>query len=218
MATLDKIAQDVKILLNRPDLFAAAPSAGQLDIRLIYSAINTVIRDLTLEEDFRATEVFFDIDNLSAQSELPFDFQKFESLWYTDSDRNEMYEITRMPFAQALHEARTRRNVSYTTEPSELVVAIYGQSLRIFPTPSGSDDGGLRLYYLRFLPSLEAEEENYFTRNFDGFLTHASAVHILKTSIQPRGDFTAIYDFERLTKNLKDNILQSEARSKGTAA
>lgn len=216
MATLEEIADDVKVALNRPDIYKANPAAGEVDIKYIYNAVNTVITDITVEEDFRVCEASFDPDAFTDTIRLPSDFKKFISLWYTKNGVEIYPPIERRPFSQALALRNEEAN-SPESYSGAYICAIFGLDLRVFPPPPESDPGGARLYYYRFLTNLQAEESNYFTERFPGYLAEAAAVHILKASIQPRGDNTAIYDFERLVNNLKKNILSDEVQAKGTA-
>lgn len=206
-------------MLNRPDFYSVNPQAGQLDISLIYKAVNTVIGDLQREEDFRVCEQFFDPDSFTGSMPLPADFKKLISVWYVDSSGIEVPpELLYMPFNQALAYRYTGDGAQPPPAgcPQAYVCSIFGTDLRVFPAPAPSETGKVRMYYYRYLPRLSAQEENYFSAQFPGYLTEAGAVHILKTSVQPRGDNSAIYDFERLVNNLKKNILGDERESKGT--
>ena len=210
MARLSEIATDIKALLNRPDLYESNPTAGKLDISLLHLAVNTVIRNLTLEETFRiAEQAYVPAGAVTASFALPSDFQRSIALVYTDSAGNDCYEFDRKPHILATRGGGYANSIERT-------FSIFGGQGYLHPALGEADDGGVKLYYYRFLPDLTEDQENYFTRNFRGYLTQAGAVYVLKNSIQPRGDNTAIYDTERQARELKMNILQNERLSKGT--
>ena len=212
MATLEEIADEVKIYLNREDLFQLLPGEGEINIKVIYSAINTITKNLSLEQGFRAYERIHAIDAVrSATVPLPSDFQRLLYVYWTGSDgsiKNPRIPIYPLDIAMEKN----------TDGGSYCSLAIFGSNMYFFPVPDASTSGGVKIFYIAEVPKLvNPEESNYFTEKFDGYIVEAATVYVIKSIPQARSDDQVVYDIERTARYLKDSILLEEKLSKGSS-
>ena len=216
MATLEEITNDVRVYLNREDLFQLIPDEGEINIRVIYTAINTVIKNLSLEQGFRVYEKIHAIEAVrEASVNLPPDFQRFLYAYWTDAQGNvNPPKIPIYPHDIALTKSTSRSGY----RSSFCACSIFGNKMYFFPEPDASSEGGVKVFYVAEVPKLvNADDSNYFTEKFDGYIIEAATVYVIKSIPQARSDDQVVYDIERTARMLKETILLEEKLSKGSS-